>query len=51
MFFSYHILKLILKLGFKIKSIISSMVKKTIIAIWVNKTISQLDTLFKENQK
>lgn len=39
-------LKLIKKLGFKIKNVENNLVKKQIRQIWANKTIVELDKLF-----
>ena len=44
-----HTLNLATKLGFKTKNLRSALVKERIQSIWANRTIGQLDALFKEN--
>lgn len=44
-----HTLKLATKLGLRTRTIPSNLVKERIEIIWANKTISQLDRLFKDN--
>ena len=44
-----HMLNLAKKMGLKTRNLSSTLVKERIQSIWANKTIGQLDALFKEN--
>ncbi len=44
-----HTLKLVKKLGLKTKNLKAEIVKEWIEQIWVNKTIAELDLIFKNN--
>lgn len=44
-------MKFIFKLGLKMWSIVSNVVKEKIKLVWVNKTIIQLDQLFQNNSE